>query len=154
MFYCEQCRVINAWPKGIGQSFGPCEDCGQRRLCYDRPSNSLPRWSEKRSMSLCPLDEPGFSMESLEGRGEFNVHRVVSKADNRVVIEYGSGDLANPKTDPLIIGTVIKDGEYYVRVLWDNKLWRPWDQETDELLGIMEGVDVKGLREFFEKRPK
>lgn len=42
MFYCEPCRIKNKWPESFGKSYGPCELCGKKAECHDRPSSSLP----------------------------------------------------------------------------------------------------------------
>lgn len=146
MFYCEQCRIANEWPTGIFKSRGPCEICGNVRDCYDRPSSSLPAHNEVRKVSLMPLEGERldeFKIEDLLAPQHYRAIRVISQSPRRVVVEFGKGDLANPDTDPLIMGTVLTaGGNYSVRVLWDNKLWRPWDAETDQFMSMMEGVKV------------
>ena len=45
MFFCEECRVSNKWPKnlrGYPDSRGNCEVCTKERDCYDVPSSALP----------------------------------------------------------------------------------------------------------------
>lgn len=42
MFYCEPCRLVNAWPGAFSVSRGTCEVCGIDSECYDRPSSTLP----------------------------------------------------------------------------------------------------------------
>jgi hypothetical protein len=117
------------------------------------PSSGLPKWSERRKLSLCPLiDEPGFSMANLMGQKQFRVFAVESQSPQRTVVEFGSGELADPEADPLIIGTIAVGTEYKVRVLWNNELWRPWDPDTDEFLGIMEGIDPAAMKDYFNKK--
>jgi hypothetical protein len=43
MFYCEECRERQDWPEGFSKSHGPCELCGQSRVCHDVPSSALYR---------------------------------------------------------------------------------------------------------------
>lgn len=42
MFYCEGCAHENDWPTVGTRSLGPCEVCGKKALCFDRPSALLP----------------------------------------------------------------------------------------------------------------
>lgn len=42
MYYCESCRVANAWPESPFRSYGPCEVCDQTAACNDMPSRALP----------------------------------------------------------------------------------------------------------------
>lgn len=154
MFYCEACRVANQWPKGMSKSVGPCEMCGITRHCYDRPSSSLPKYREVRQISLLPLVgglHDSFKMEDLLDQQHFRVVAVVSKSPRRVVLDYAKGDLADPATDPLIIGTIRFNDDYSVRVLWDGKLWRPWDPDTDEAMGILEGIKPGNVEDFLQK---
>lgn len=43
MFYCEACQKQNKWPRGFSFSFGNCESCGTRALCYDVHHSHLPK---------------------------------------------------------------------------------------------------------------
>lgn len=45
MFYCEGCRVDNDWPRSVRESRCNCEVCKDNGMCYDVPSNQLPRKS-------------------------------------------------------------------------------------------------------------
>lgn len=137
MYYCEACRIINDWPKGIGRSFGKCEVCNITSPCYDRPSSSLQTLLTAKRISLLPLDSEkhaDFKLSDLIGPRQFCVKQIVTRSPRRVVIDYHIGDVADPNSDPIIIGSIVSDGEYSVRVLWDNRLWRPWDRETDEFM--------------------
>jgi len=42
MFYCEDCRIERDWPTSLVSSYGPCECCGKKAHCHDRPAGSLP----------------------------------------------------------------------------------------------------------------
>lgn len=42
MFYCDDCAKKCEWPESFGRSTGPCEICGQVRVCNDLPSSQLP----------------------------------------------------------------------------------------------------------------
>lgn len=41
MFYCEDCRIKNAWPESDLESFGSCEVCRERKKCYYNSSQEL-----------------------------------------------------------------------------------------------------------------
>lgn len=41
MFYCENCRIENEWPKSLSGSIGNCEVCKEHVVCYDLPSSRL-----------------------------------------------------------------------------------------------------------------
>lgn len=43
MFYCDTCAKARNWPEAFTKSVGPCEVCGNRTLCNDRPSSTLPK---------------------------------------------------------------------------------------------------------------
>lgn len=47
MFYCKDCREKNAWPEGLGRSYGRCEVCGKTAECSDVPSKYLPEAPKK-----------------------------------------------------------------------------------------------------------
>jgi len=163
MFYCETCRVQNSWPKGLSRSFGRCEDCGNKIMCYDVPSGSLPLASAVKKVVLTPVNEPDFTIDQLQGAKNFRVVRVVINTSQRVVLHYRpSDDLTNPAIDPLIIGTVVKEttpvvpmitsvAEYQVRILWDNKLWKAVDDDVAGFLGLMSGVKASDLKDLKEK---
>lgn len=42
MFYCDECGKKKKWPKGLVQSYGPCEICGKKAMCSDISSSHLP----------------------------------------------------------------------------------------------------------------
>lgn len=42
MFYCEECAEKEGWPYLSTRSRGPCEICGETKICTDVPSRSLP----------------------------------------------------------------------------------------------------------------
>lgn len=42
MFYCVKCKDINEWTGSLSYSYGVCEICGDKKMCIDRPSSSLP----------------------------------------------------------------------------------------------------------------
>jgi hypothetical protein len=41
MFFCEECREKNGWPKSLFKSRGPCEVCHKSAVCNDVPSKHL-----------------------------------------------------------------------------------------------------------------
>jgi hypothetical protein len=52
MFFCENCRVKNKWPKSLGWpfmgvSYGRCEICRKHTECHDVPSSALKNDTEK-----------------------------------------------------------------------------------------------------------
>lgn len=154
MFYCETCRVVNGWPKGMTKSWGPCEVCDLRHHCYDRPSSSLPKYHETKRISLAPLEgkhNDTFGMSDLLSQRHFRVIAIASRSPRRVVLDYATGDLADPATDPLIIGTIrTTPNDYSVRVLWNNKLWRPLDHDTNAVMEIMESIKPGSPAEFMK----
>lgn len=42
MFYCDSCADEKGWPIGMMRSRGPCEVCGETRVCTSRKSSLLP----------------------------------------------------------------------------------------------------------------
>lgn len=62
MFYCEPCGTERRWPVDgltltMTGSYGPCECCGTKALCFDVPSRLLPP----------PADRPVGSSEVTDG---------------------------------------------------------------------------------------
>ncbi len=41
MFYCDECRISQAYPESIHKSFGTCELCGFSATCNDIPYSSI-----------------------------------------------------------------------------------------------------------------
>src|SRR5215831_5425142 len=105
-----------------------------------------------KTIALVPVsykELEGFTLDKLQGRKYFRVLRTVEKSDVHVVLEYDEGELADPGTDPLIIGTIHKefyepDGgvsdDYQPRVLWNEQLWRTLDEDTEDLFHMMTGI--------------
>lgn len=54
MFYCDSCAEKNGWWQSFGQSYGPCEVCGVKRLCNDVPSSLLPTPTTPPEAALPP----------------------------------------------------------------------------------------------------
>lgn len=42
MFYCDECAKEKGWPESMFRSRGPCEVCGEVRVCSQRKSIDLP----------------------------------------------------------------------------------------------------------------
>lgn len=42
MFFCDECRKKKNWPESFLKSKGPCEVCGEVRVCNDVKSSFLP----------------------------------------------------------------------------------------------------------------
>lgn len=69
MFYCEECRIKNDWPKSLFMSCGPCEICGESRSCYDVKSSKLPpakvtkvekpKWRYSKEHNCITTSRPG-----------------------------------------------------------------------------------------------
>lgn len=43
MRYCSQCAARMRWPTAGSPRLAQCELCGRRVLCYDTPSEALPK---------------------------------------------------------------------------------------------------------------
>ncbi len=43
MFYCDICRKKKKWPESPVSSYGTCEVCGKKALCFDKASRELPK---------------------------------------------------------------------------------------------------------------
>jgi hypothetical protein len=74
MFYCEECREKNDWPKSLFMSCGPCELCGKSGSCYDVKSSKLPpakvtkiekpKWRYSKEHSCVTTSRPGIVEDS------------------------------------------------------------------------------------------
>lgn len=42
MFYCDECAKKKGWPESMFRSRGPCEVCGETKVCSSRKSSLLP----------------------------------------------------------------------------------------------------------------
>lgn len=146
MFYCETCCIVNTFTTALPVcnylTLQLCVSCGRTRYCFRMPKNP-----ETKSINLVLVDDAKFDMGQLIGVRQFKVVRILWQLPQRVALEYTSGDMADPTTDPLIIGIISHASEaFVVRVLWDNRLWRPSDPETDAFLHMMRGVKTKTTR--------
>lgn len=84
-----------------------------------------------------------------------------------VKLEFIEGDMADPKSDPMIVGTIsrfieqkpvpallgdsTKVLDHQWRVMWDNKLWRPLDDDAATLLECFQGIDKDRMTSFANK---
>lgn len=62
MFYCDECVKKKGYPESIMKSLGPCEICGKKAECNDRPSSSLPKSNNENTRkyyeTLKAIDSP------------------------------------------------------------------------------------------------
>ena len=58
------------------------------------------------------------------------------------LIEYDNGEIADPSSDPMIIGAT--DDSSIPRVVWNNQIWTPASQGQMETLAVLaEGMRPK-----------
>jgi hypothetical protein len=162
MFYCELCRTINGWPSGFWRSHGTCEMCGRSGSCYDVPSKVLKLVREDKTITLSPVpdkDEERFSLNDLIGKMFFTVVGMTRPTTRHFTLRFRRGELGSPDADPLILGTVRKeikdlDGnpthDYQVRALWNNKLWRVLDEDSEELVDLLAMFNKKKVVDFLK----
>lgn len=127
-------------------------------------------------ISLTQANDEGFDPQALgfDIRNMSNVHvyQVLKVAEivndghlHYVKLEFIEGEIADPKADPMIVGTISRTIEQEPtlgvavsptqtdrqwRVLWDNKLWRPLD-EGSELLEAFMGIKASDVEKFVDK---
>ncbi len=110
-----------------------------------------------QTIGLVPSTETNFSIDKLNGKKYYRVVRTISKSDRHVILEIDEADMRDPSTDPLIIGTltIIRDGvslpDYSPRVLWDNRLWRTLDEDTEEFFTILTGIKSEDVKKFAKR---
>jgi len=63
-----------------------------------------------------------------------------------VIVEYDDGDLASPNSDPLVIGLLLRDGDYVPHAVWNNRIWSILTKESLSLLSVMIGITVEDLQ--------
>ena len=126
-------------------------------------------------ITLTQANEEGFDPEKLNfdiknmsNVQVFRVLRVVELIDDGhlhyVTLEYDKGDISDPKSDPMIVGTVsrflkreMQDGSsknelnHQWRAMWNNKLWQPLNDAATMILECFMGVDANRMKEFSEK---
>jgi hypothetical protein len=120
-----------------------------------------------KTLCLTPAyqdEQSSFHLDQLQGKRYLRVIKVRETIETRndgvIIVQYDEGELANPNTDPLIIGTIVKVRgpgsvpEYAVRVLWNNKLWRTLDEDTAELMQTLTGIKGDDVRKFAERLRK
>lgn len=140
MFYCERCRVINGFPQGIAPHYGPCEMCGNKAACWSVHSSQCKRPTQ-RKLVMTPAEKGDFSVDQLLGPKQMVVTKVLHREDRRAVVEFDEGDVNNPDSDPMIVGTIALYGDYVVRILWDQQLWRPVEDNVDQFLSMVKKRD-------------
>jgi len=57
MFYCDNCRVTNAWPESIEGAITKCKVCGQHGPCNSMPSYLLPTVPEQMKEAMAAAEE-------------------------------------------------------------------------------------------------
>ncbi|MGI9571284.1 MAG: hypothetical protein ACR2PH_16455 [Desulfobulbia bacterium] len=125
-----------------------------------------------RTVTLTQANDEGFDPEkfnfdikNMSNVQVFCVLRVVElvKEGNLhyVKLEFNEGEVADPKSDPMIVGTISRfipqesnddvslDTQW--RVMWDNKLWRPLDDDAATLLECFRGIDKNDIKAFADK---
>jgi hypothetical protein len=74
---------------------------------------------------------------------------------NCVRVTFYEGELADPASDPMIVGTIKRsvDGkpDSQWRVIWDDKLWRPLDDNGAAILEAFYGIKAKDVEQFAAK---
>jgi len=61
MFYCDDCAEKNKYPESLFKSIGDCEICGERKVCNERPSSSLPKPKPKPQVLVCDTEISGLN---------------------------------------------------------------------------------------------
>lgn len=89
-----------------------------------------------------------FGIDKLNSTKTYKVNRIIFKTPQCVNIDYSDGDLTDPNADPMIIGTILDDGNYEIRALWSNVLWRVAHRQTNDLLSMFAGVKAEDIKQF------
>lgn len=109
-----------------------------------------------------------FDIKNMSNVQVFCVLRVIELINeghlHYVKLEFCKGDISDPKCDPMIVGTIsrfleqeMQDGSskselnHQWRVMWDNKLWRPLDDDAATILECFMGVDADKMKAFSDK---
>lgn len=124
-----------------------------------------------RTIMLTQANEEGFDPEKLnfdiKNMSNVVVYRVMKVRDvvkeghlHYVKLEFIEGDISDPAADPMIVGTISRFIEHadqdktmdtQWRVMWDQKLWRPLDDDATTLLECFRGIDKDSMEAFKNK---
>ena len=133
--------------------------------------------NETRTITLTQANEEGFDPEKfnfdIKNMSNVQVFRVLRVTElvkqgnlHYVKLEFNEGDVADPKADPMIVGTITRTIEqtpeqgqavspkvldHQWRVMWDNKLWRPLDDDAATILEAFRGIKKKDIQAFADK---
>lgn len=130
-----------------------------------------------RTITLTQANDEGFDPEKfnfdIKNMSNVNVYRVLKASDvvkeghlRMVTLEFNEGDVQDPAADPMIVGTIsrfieqspqpgqavspkVLDTQW--RVLWDNKLWRPLDDDAATLLECFQGISKDSIKSLANK---
>lgn len=130
-----------------------------------------------RTITLTQANDEGFDPEKfnfdIKNMSNVKVYRVLKVHDvvkeghlHYVKLEFNEGDVSDPDADPMIVGTIsrfieqspppgqavspkVMDSQW--RVMWDNKLWRPLDDDAATLLECFRGIDKNEMEAFKNK---
>lgn len=115
MFYCEEDRKKNGWPKGFSISRGKCEICNHIRDCYDVPSKNLPMPPQQhvlvthincREEGSCPICDGGLG-----------ICKVCGGAEGSLPTECPGEKMSQQQDHSVFIGIIdFKGGEWVGRV--------------------------------------
>lgn len=112
----------------------------------------------------------GFDIRNMSNVKVYQVTKVLELINDGnlhyVKLEFIQGEIADPKADPMIVGAISRTVEqqssddvavsptqtdYQWRVLWNNKLWRPLDDDGLTLLETFCGIKASDMQKFAEK---
>lgn len=132
---------------------------------------------KNRTVTLTQANDEGFDPEkfnfdikNMSNVQIFRVLRVVEMVNeghlHYVKLEFNDGDISDPEADPMIVGTIsrfieqepeegqavspkVMDNQW--RIMWDNKLWRPLDDDAASILECFRGIDKGSMKAFADK---
>ena len=130
--------------------------------------------TEVRTISLTKANDNGFDAEALkfdiQNMSNVKIYQVVEIIElvneghlHYVKLNFIEGEIADPKSDPMIVGTIQRtiereiDGvvdsktDHQWRVLWDEKLWRPLDDNATTILEAFYGIKAADVQKFSDK---
>lgn len=137
--------------------------------------------TEVRTVSLTKANDEGFDAVALQfdiqNMSNVRIYQVTEVVElvneghlHYVKLNFIEGEIADPKSDPMIVGTIkrtieqestpdvavsptqtplITDLQW--RVLWDNKLWRPLDDNATAILEAFCGIKAADVQKFSDK---
>jgi len=86
-------------------------------------------------------DDSDFYYDKLQNKKCFRVvHHEFIKSSEHLILYYTDDDVINPSHDPMIIGTICKNDDYNIRILWNNKLWRVVSTAVKEMYSAMREI--------------